>query len=179
MSPESLIRWSGPINVLAGLWTIAISLLEVGQGGQAWIFAVGTILMIFAIFGVYTVQVAQSGLWGLAGFVVATISEVLMMVEGSPQDPLGMLAGALYALGLIALAIGTWRGRVFSRRVPGLWFAAIVIGLPAYALGSPGRILLLGGSLAFGLGFIVAGYELWTQRATGKAGGLSPGTAQR
>lgn len=171
MSTTKLIRWSGVVSVLAGLWVIGIPLSELGSARQPWIFAVGTVLAIFALFGIYAVQVEESGVWGLAGFAIGIIGEVLLMVEGDPEEPLGMLAGALYALGLIALAIGTWRGRVFSRWVPGLWFAAIVIGLPGYAVESLMDLFLLAATVAFGLAFIVAGYELWTQRAARKAGG--------
>lgn len=164
MSTTNVIRWSGVVSVLAGLWVLGISL----SAGQPWIFAVGTLLAIFALSGIYAVQVEESGFWGLAGFVISISGEVLMMVEGDPQESLGMLAGALYALGLIALVIGTWRGRVFSRWVPGLWLAAILIGLPAYAAASLMPVLIIAASVAFGLAFIVAGYELWTQRAAAK-----------
>jgi hypothetical protein len=164
MSTANVSRWSGVVSVMAGLWVLGISL----SAGQPWIYAVGTLLAILALISIYAVQVEESGLWGLAGFVISIASEVLMMVEGDPQESLGMLAGALYALGLIALAVGTWRGRAFSRWVPGLWLAAIVVGLPAYAAESLMQPLIIAASMAFGLAFIVAGYELWTQRAPAK-----------
>lgn len=165
MSPVKLIRWSGVVSMAAGLWTIAVLLFGLGDAAGQWVYALSSILMIFTLFAVYAVQVAASGLWGLAGFVLAVASEVLMMVEGDPQAPLGMLAGATYALGLISLAAGTWRARVFSRVVPGLWIAALVIGLPGYVVRSLSRILLTAATVAFGLGFIVAGYELWARQA--------------
>jgi hypothetical protein len=171
MSTSNVIRWSGIVSVLAGLWVLGIPL----SAEQPWIFAVGTILAILALFSIYAVQVEESGFWGLAGVVIGISGEVLMMVEGDPQESLGMLAGALYALGLIGLIVGTWRGRVFSRWVPGLWLAAIIIGLPAYAAESLMQLLIIAASVAFGLAFIVAGYELWTQRAaaTGRRLNLS------
>lgn len=164
MSTTNVIRWSGVVSVLAGLWVLGISL----SAGQPWIFAVGTLLAIFALSGIYAVQVEESGFWGFAGFVISISGEVLMMIEGDPQELLGMLAGALYALGLIGLVIGTWRGRVFSPWVPRLWLAAILIGLPAYAVESLMPILIIAASVAFAMAFIVAGYELWTQRAAAK-----------
>jgi hypothetical protein len=181
MSPAKLIRWSGVVSMAAGVWTVAVLLFGLGDAAGQWVYALSSILMIFTLFAVYAVQVTASGLWGLTGFVFAVASEVLMMVEGDPQALLGMLAGAAYALGLIALAIGTWRARVFSRVVPGLWIAAIVIGLPGYVVKSASRILLTAATIAFGLGFFFAGYELWTRHTLGewsvaRAAGSMPAT---
>jgi hypothetical protein len=178
MTARKLIRWSGVPSVLAGLWTVAIAFVPEGSP-QSWVYALGTILMIFTVFGVYGAQIEESGIWGLAGFIGVVVGEVLFMTQASPQDPLGLLAGSLYALGLLALAIGTLRAGVFSKRAPILWLAAIVIGLPGYAIASLEGLLVTLASLAFGLGFILIGLELWSgpfivDRSTLRTGSAPP-----
>jgi hypothetical protein len=166
MSTSKLIRWSGLASVLAGLWTMVTPFAPVGSDQMAY-FALGTILMVFTDTGVYAAQVRESGWWGFAGYVGVIIGEVLFMVEGSPQDPIGVLAGMLYAVGLLALAVGTWRGGVFSKRAPSLWLAAIVIGIPGYGIVALTDVLTAIASLAFSLGFVLAGYELFGMKQTG------------
>lgn len=163
MTTGKLIRWSGLASILAGLWTIVTPFAPV-DSAQMDYFALGTILMVFTATGVYSVQVQESGWWGFAGYLGVIIGEVLFMVGGSPQDLMGVFAGSLYAVGLLLLAIGTWRADVLSKRGPMLWLAAIVIGLPGYAIESLTDILIATASVAFGLGFILVGIELFGGR---------------
>lgn len=159
MSPRKLIRWSGVAGVLGGLWTLMTPFSAVGSD-QMWYFAIGTTLMIFTVTGIYAAQVEKSGWFGLAGYIMVVIGEVLFMIEGDPADPMGVLAGSLYAVGLLMLAIGTYRAGVFSKRPPLLWLAAIVIGVPGFAIESLMSVLIIVASVAYGLGFILAGVEL-------------------
>ncbi len=157
MTTSNLIRWSGLVAILAGLSSIAAPLLD-----QAWLWAVNGLALLFALIGVYAYQVAESGVWGLLGFLSASIGNVLFF--GTQDDNAGVVAGSIYALGLILLGIGFWRAGKFPRWVPVLWFFAVLIGFPGFFIESLMETLFLVGQIAFGLGFIGAGYMLWSQQ---------------
>lgn len=157
MTTSNLIRWSGLVAILAGLSSVAASFLQ-----QDWVLLVNGLLLLFALIGVYAYQVAESGVWGLLGFILASIGNALVI--GAPGDDPGIVAGSSYALGLILLGIGSWRAAKFPRWVPVLWLFAVLIGFPGFFIESLMETLFLVGQIALGLGFIAAGYALWSQK---------------
>lgn len=164
MTTSNLIRWSGLAAILAGLSSIAASFLQ--PDGEppllAWVLVVNGLAILFALIGVYAYQVAESGVWGLLGFVSASVGNALILgsVDGDP----GVVAGAFVALGIVLLGIGSWRAGKLPRWVPVLWFFAVLIGFPGFFIESLMSTLFLVGQIAYGLGFIAAGYALWSQK---------------
>jgi hypothetical protein len=137
MTISNLIRWSGLVAILAGLSSVAASFLQ-----QDWVLLVNGLLLL--------------------GFLLASIGNALVI--GAPGDDPGIVAGSSYALGLILLGIGSWRAAKFPRWVPVLWLFAVLIGFPGFFIESLMETLFLVGQIALGLGFIAAGYALWSQK---------------
>ena len=79
----------------------------------------------------------------------------------------GQIGGGVYALGLLLLAVGSWRAGKLARWIPGLWLLAIVVAVPAIFAESLQVVSYTLGGVLFGLGFVVAGYWLWSGRSGG------------
>lgn len=167
MTRSNLLRWDGVIAVLAGLLVIAVSFLpqELRFPGPLapsdptrWLYWAVGLTTLFALIGVYTIQIEESGVWGLAGFSLATIGNALFLAED-----VAILAGSIMAAGIVLLGIGTWTGGKLPRWIPGLWFASVLIGLPGAFLDNMAHTLNVIGGIPFALAFIGAGYILWTR----------------
>jgi hypothetical protein len=94
---------------------------------------------------------------GLIGFGVAMLGNLMLFFES-----LFMLAGAIYALGLIVLGIGALKAGKFPRWVPILWIVAPLVGAPGFFSESISNLFFILGAIVYGLGLIGAGYTLWT-----------------
>lgn len=170
MTRSELIRWDGLIAILAGVLVLVVTflpqelrfpgLLEATDPARWLYWAVG-LATAFALIGIYAIQVEESGMWGLLGFVLATVGNALFFAENVPE-----LAGAIMAPGMVLLGIGSWKAGKLPRWVPGLWFAAVVIGVPGAFLGDANLMHTLNviGGIPFALGFAGAGYMLWSKQ---------------
>lgn len=165
MSRSDLIRWSGIAAILGGVLNVLNSAFESALGSQAaWGFVIGGVATQFALIGIYVIQNRESGAWGLLGFILALTGNALFIGPGGTMGGIdaSLLAGSIYALGLILLAVGSLRAGKLPRAVPILWLLAVVIGLPAFFIEGFDVVGYVGGAVLFGAGFVWAGYSLWT-----------------
>jgi hypothetical protein len=164
MNTSTLIRWSGVAGMAAGVLNVLDSVFE----PLPWLTTLMAVVTVFALIGIYAAQVEASGRLGFAGYLVGTAGYVVMAgSQGTIGSVPSYVVGAgLGALGLVLLAVGSLSARVLPRWVPGLWVAAVVIGLPSLLLPSMERILEISAGSAIGLGLAGAGYVLWSSGAT-------------
>lgn len=159
MNSANLVRWSGIAAILAGLLGIAVSFFDENTPSVfAWVYIISNLLTILALIGIYLYQKDEAGLLGLIGFGVAMLGNLMLFIEG-----LYMVAGAVYAIGLIVLGIGALKAGKFPRWVPILWIVAPLIGSPGFFSESLTNLFFFLGAVVYGLGFIGAGYILWTR----------------
>ncbi|HEU5097940.1 MAG TPA: hypothetical protein VFU22_02775, partial [Roseiflexaceae bacterium] len=133
-----------------------------------WLTTFSAVVTVFALIGIYAVQSEASGRLGFAGYLLGTAGYVVMAGGSSTigSVPSYLVGASLGAVGLVLLAVGSLSVRVFPRWVPGLWVAAVVIGLPSLLLPSLERPLEILGAAAVGGGLAGAGYVLWSSGAT-------------
>lgn len=170
MKQSDIFRLGGLVTLIAGLWT-AVSAFLSFETTPGWVFFVGTVLSVFAMFAVYAAQVQASATWGLAGFVAASLGNLIFLGEGLWGEIAFAIGGGLYAIGLILLAVGSLKAGVFSRWVAWLWIASVIIGIPGFAVQSLMALFFAAGGLALGAAFVLAGYELWARRIAATAAG--------
>lgn len=164
MKQSDIFRLAGLVTVIAGLWTAGSAFLSF-ETTPGWVFFVGTVLSVFALFAVYAAQAESSAIWGLVGFVAATVGNILFLGEDIWGELVFAIGGGLYALGLILLGVGTLKAGVFSRWAAWLWIASVVLGIPGFAVQSLMALFFAAGGVALGAGFVLAGYELWAGRS--------------
>jgi hypothetical protein len=165
---KDLFKLSGAASVLAGLLTILGSLIAVSGGNESltWIFGLGNIFTLFALIGIYGVQAVKSGWLGLVGFILASAGNMLL-VGGEQQTLAGMdfvvLGSSVSSLGLIILATAMLRSNVFPKFVAMLWILAPLVGIPGMMAGGLENFFVAMAGVVFGLGFVTAGYYLFTR----------------
>ena len=165
MSSAALIRLGGLAAILAGVLRAAAAFLAAMEPSVAleWLYLLIDVLLLFGLFGVYAYQHAESGIWGVAGFLLAAIG---LESIGGPDGEIGDVdiytAGAtLIGIGLVVLAVGSWRGQKLPRYVPTLWVLSTVVGMSAFLVAGSALPFQIAG-VAFGLGFVGAGIRLWS-----------------
>lgn len=163
MTTSNLIRWSGLAAMAAGVLNVLDSIFE----PLPWLTMVMAVVTIFALIGIYVVQAEASGRLGFAGYLLATAGYVFMAGTSSTigSVPSYLVGASLSAVGLVLLAVGSLSAHVFPRWVPGMWVAAVVIGLPSLLEPSLATLLGILGAAAIGVGLAGAGYVLWTSGA--------------
>jgi drug/metabolite transporter (DMT)-like permease len=176
MTTSNLIRWSGLAAILSGVLAVASSglsmIVETQSAALEAIYVIQAIPMLFGILGVYAYQHEECGWSGFLGFILAVIGNAFLLggageVAGVPNF---MLGGTLAGIGLLLLAIGSWKAGVFPSWMPMLWIVAILAGVPAMAVELNGQLalaqlLFLVSGVIFAVGFGGAGYVLWSGRA--------------
>jgi len=165
MSSAALIRLGGLAAILAGVLRAAAAFLPAMEPSVAleWLYLLIDVLLLFGLLGVYAYQHAESGIWGFAGFLLAAIG---LESIGGPDGKIGDVdiytAGAtLIGIGLVVLAVGSWRGQKLPRYVPTLWVLSTVVGMSGFLVAGSTVPFQIAG-VAFGLGFVGAGIRLWS-----------------
>ena len=166
MSSTALIRLGGLAAILAGALRVASAFLPASEHSAAleWLYLVIDVLLLFGLLGVYAYQRAESGLWGFAGFLLAATG---LESIGGPDGTIGDVdiytAGAtLIGIGLVVLAVGTWRGRRLPRYVPALWVLSTAVGMGGFLVPGSAVPFQIAG-VAFGFGFVGAGIRVWSR----------------
>jgi len=173
MKQSDLFRMGGLVTMVAGLWAVVNAALPL-ETTSGLIFFAGSALTIFALFVIYAAQAQDSGLLGLAGFLLAAIGNFVFLGEGLWGDDVFVIGGGLYALGLILLGIASLKAGVFSRWVAWLWIASVVVGIPGFAVRTLMELFFAAGGVALAAAFLLAGYALWAHRvAAGQLQGAS------
>ncbi len=169
------IKWSGVAAIFTGLLSLVLGVFDASrivlevtptaliEGG----YFLSTFLTLFALTGIYLYQKKNAGILNLIGYGIAMIANLLMLV-GEPflgEEIVLTAGGSLYALGMMILAIGTYKPGRFPRWIPALWIITPLIGLPGWFMGDTvlAALLLLLGTTAFGAAFIGAGIVMWKQ----------------
>ena len=182
MPAATLIRFGGLSAILAGLLRAATSFLPYLTTEQSPVlevlYLITDVLILFGLLGVYAYQHLRAGTWGFAGFLLALTGTALIVGPDGTIGSLDMyIAGALLiSVGVVFLAIGTWRAEQLSRWVPILWVVSTLVGIGGFLLGESDWTLLIAG-VTFGLGFLLAGLQIWSDPALNRAAlsGTLPG----
>lgn len=152
MSRE-IVRWSGAAAVLGGGIGILGGFLPQPFPGM---YGLTGLLTLIGMVGVLLVlRSAGEGRWGWFGLGVAFVGNVFFAIERFEA-----LAGVLYGAGLILLAVGAWRSGALPRWGSVAWVLAPLLGLPAYLVPEAAETLTLLATVAFGMGFVSAGYGM-------------------
>lgn len=159
MKNAKFIQWSGLAAIIAGVFTPFATLLENNPPSyMGVIYLVSSLSLLIALVGMYSYQREEAGLLALLGTITVIVGNLLFGSDSTIQ-----LANMLYGLGILLVAVATLRAAKFPRWVPILWLLAIVVGIPGTFLTSLQDFLYLFGAVFFALGFVGAGYHLWTK----------------
>ena len=185
MSRYELIRWAGLAGVLSGLLIIAgaavLPFAEPIVSGA--LFVSGHILLFFLLTGAYAAYYLRSGFMGLLGYALSTIGNSLFVAfqlmysfvisgieatwvlgavdQSSSLPPSAVpVAGALFGLGLLLVAIATTRSRAPAAWAAWLMFIGMALNLVSYApLDLPGLTYIVP-PFVLGLGTAGFGWRL-------------------
>ncbi|MBK9712034.1 MAG: hypothetical protein IPO81_12040 [Kouleothrix sp.] len=150
------------------------------------------VLMLFGLIGLHGAQAARAGTLGLIGFILSFAGGALVVaglvvdafvvpaIAGDPAaqallDPAGplfggalgiffLLMGATFSLGTIVLGIATARAGVLPR-----WAGALILlGGPLLGFTPPlPTIAGICGAVLLGVGYLSAGYAIWSGQPAG------------
>lgn len=176
--PEAL---AGPVAVLGSL-----------------VGFIGAALVLLGLPGVYTRQMKSAGIPGLLGFlfvwyvilfqgvlipftsvtvvpVIVTDAASRHLLANGPLasfDPFDYVSMVGATLGLLLLAIGTWRASVFPRWIVWLLIATVVLNAVSFLPFSPNAVSSIASQVGY-LPFIGYGYALLELRRRGSVEALS------
>jgi membrane-bound metal-dependent hydrolase YbcI (DUF457 family) len=160
MNAGAFIRISGLVAIFAGILNILSTMPEqIPESALPWVHRVGDISALIALTDIYLNHRKFTHTFGLIAFIVA-VAGVLMLIFSLRYEQAIMV----YALGVILMAISHLRTRGIPIWVPLLWLVSVLIALPGFLIPSLGTITSLLAAMAFGLGFVEAGYYLITIR---------------
>jgi hypothetical protein len=145
----TLIRWGGLATVLAGALRAAASFWPSSEPDVALelLYLLIDIRILFGILGVYALLGERAGVAGFLGFLLAVIGTV------SITGPDGELGGvdmwtadsALLAIGLVLLAVGSWKAVRLPRWVPVFWVLTAVLGFVGGVIESADTLFVVSG----------------------------------
>jgi hypothetical protein len=184
MSSSDLIRLGGMAAVvggvlfvigdLIGLFTLGVEVAETAATGaffvQQLLFLLGTVLILFGLFGLYDSQSEATGILGLVGFLIAFLGTALAAGAGWAQAFISPriaelaprllevpnfafpLLFAVFAVGWLLFGIATLRAGVYPRAAAILLIVGAVLTFVAFLL--PASAFVLGIGVAW-LGFVL------------------------
>ena len=167
MPTSTLIRLGGFSAILAGLLRAGSSFIPYLTTEQGIflevLYLVTDVLILLGLLGVYGYQHQRAGYWGFLGFLLALIGTAII---AGPDGRIGsmemyLLGVMLISAGVLLLAIGTWRANQLSRWVSILWAVSTLVGIGGFLMGGSAWTFVIAG-VAFGLAFILAGVNIWT-----------------
>ena len=174
MSTSTLIRLGGLSAILAGLLRAGssfISYLTVEQDVLLeMLYLIIDVLILIGLLGVYGYQHEKAGYLGFIGFLLSLIGTAIIVGPDGRIGSLDMytLGATMISIGLLLLAIGTWKADQLSRWVPILWIVSTIVGIGGFLMGGLVLTFVIAG-VAFGLAFVVAGVNIWTDSALKRA----------
>jgi hypothetical protein len=159
-----LYRLAGAAAILAGVLraidTFAFRFLASGDSEQ--LFLVTDIVLLFALIGLYAHHSRAIGWAGLVGFATAIVGIALTRSAAGIIDAY-VIGAAIVAVGVAVLGVTILVFRSSSRIGPVLWIAALIVGILSWWIESDWLFEVAG--VAFGLGFIAAGVQLFRRPA--------------
>ncbi len=188
MSSSDLIRWGGPAAVAGGVLFVLGELLNLPTLGEenlsevavtaSWVvqqllFLLGTVLLLFGLFGLYARQSEAAGTLGIVGFLAAFLGTALqagtsfdqafvlpIVADVAPElvdagPPLGIiLAFISFGVGWLLFGAATLRARVYPRGAAVL----LMVGAVLAAFPLPFTYSVLGVAVSW------LGFSLFTRR---------------
>jgi hypothetical protein len=170
MSTPKLIGLAGMAAILAGALRAISWFIPISEPSTLEILNLITNLFIFfGILGLYGFQNEESGIWGFSGFLFAFVGMAIITGPDGQFDSITMNTGILisnvgtfmFPVGLILLAIGSWRANKLPRWIPMLWILSTIVGLMG-SLGQGFKIFYGLSRVIFGVSFVGAGLKLWS-----------------
>jgi len=166
LNSVALIRWGGLAAILAGALRVAVSFWPSSDPNVALelLYLYIDLLILFGILGVYGFIGEQSGVAGFLGFLLAVAGTAIVTGPDGELRGVDMYAAgsAVLAMGLVFLAVGSWRSARLPHWVPVLWVLTAASGfLGAAVEGLEGLFVVSG--VAFGVSFIGAGVRVWSE----------------
>jgi hypothetical protein len=130
-----------------------------------WLAVPAHVLLLIGLVAIYLVQADKTGMWGLAAFLMAFSGTAIFIgyIIGGwnvaiPEPQLGPIGGVLWLIGLLGLAIVTWRSDILPGWAGVLWTVGAVVyatGVPDGPNDAPGTIALVGAvGIAAGFGWV-------------------------
>ena len=149
LSSTILIRWGGLAALLAGALRVAISFWPSSNPNVALelLYLLIDLLILFGILGVYGFLGEQSGMAGFLGFLLAVSGTAIIT---GPDGELGGVdtyaaGSAVLAIGLVFLAVGSWKAARLPYWVPLLWVLTAVLGFVGGAVEGLEGLFVIGG----------------------------------
>ena len=178
MSSTNLFRWGGIAAILAGVLYPTSWIFKFVIGADyiltTSIGFIAMVLLIFGLIAIYGIQVEESGIYGLLGFILTIISTCMDLGQcWLPESGeitgvagvLGPLIGITALPGYILLGIGSWKANIFPRWITIIWPSGWVISMISMVVFMSGVEIaynLAGIGLAiWGIGLIGAGVKLF------------------
>ncbi len=163
MSSANLIRWSGLAATIAGILRSVSSFAPNVVAGDAiaLLYLVTDIFLLFGMMGLYGFQHQESGAWGFGGFLLTIVGLAIIRTGAITGLSLYPIGAVIFAIGLSALAIGSWIAGKFPRWVSIAWLVSTVIGFVGYFAPGLNFLFVISGVL-FGVSFASAGLKVWT-----------------
>ena len=134
-----------------------------------WLAVPAHVLLLLGLVAIYLVQADRAGVWGLVGFLLAFSGFAIFIgyviggwTAAIPEPRLGPVGGIMWLIGLLVLAIVTWRGGVLSRWAGIVWFSGALVyasSVPAGPQDDP-RVVSLLGAVLIAAGFAMAGFGI-------------------
>lgn len=183
MSLSKVIRWGGVSAMIGGALFVLGDLLGLSLGGnftesagtstfvvQQVLFLLGTVLVLFGLFGLYTRQIEAAGILGLVGFLVAFLGTALLaglswtqlfvvpfLAAEAPAlletEPVGSVLSFLtFLVGWLVFGVSALRARVYPRAAAILLIVGAVLPLVGFIL--PASAFVFGIAVAW-LGFVL------------------------
>jgi hypothetical protein len=163
MSSANLIRWCGCAAIVAGILRGVSAFAPNIVAGEAiaLLYLVTDIFLLLGMMGVYGFQRRESGTWGWGGFLLAVVGLAMIRTGAITGLNLYPIGAVVFAIGLSALAIGSWMAGKLPRWVSIVWVVSTVIGFVGFF--APGlNFLFVVSGVLFGVSFARAGLKVWT-----------------
>ena len=191
MHSAKLIRWSGLLAIAGGvIWTASWILnwftrdatrAVLGLSERGWRRMLDPAMLFFmaGLAGFYARQAGKTRKLGKTGFIISLAGLGTMLIGNlievgfKPTDHLGwameIVGFVVMPIGFILLGVATLRAKVlpgWRRPLPLIIGLMITSGmLLVFGIGEAGLVISF---LSFGLGWLVLGYVLWSDRSEQK-----------
>jgi drug/metabolite transporter (DMT)-like permease len=166
LSSKNLIRWGGLAAVLAGVLQAVASLWPSAEPTVTLelYYLLVDLLILFGILGVYGFLGERSGVTGFLGFLFGVVGTAIIVGPDGELGGVDMYAvgSAVLAVGLVLLAVGSWKARMLPYWVPVLWVLTAVLGFVGAGVEGLASLFVVSG-VTFGLSFVGAGVRVWSE----------------
>ncbi|MEK6255849.1 MAG: hypothetical protein N2C13_00850, partial [Chloroflexota bacterium] len=130
MSDSKFKRWSGLAAVVAGVSGPAVTIVSQTQPSvPEWLSIVSLLTSLIALTGIYQHQKEANGTQGPTGFILALVGSVLINL-----GVLIELTGMIYAIGLVLIALASFKIGQTPKWIPSMWIASPLIGFTGVLL---------------------------------------------